>query len=92
MNKEQISILNSACDKWGKNTQVMLALEEMAELSKELLKNINRKENNEIQIKEEIGDVYIMLEELKIIYNISHFEILEVITKKVERLKKRLSE
>ena len=39
MDKDYITLLQkSTFDKWGKNSQVLLALEEMAELSKELLK------------------------------------------------------
>ena len=90
MNDEYVKLLNLANDKLGKEFQVMLALEEMAELAKELIKNINRKENNIQKIIEEIGDVCILLEQLKIVYNISEQELSNVVDKKMERLRSRI--
>ena len=90
MNDEHVKLLNLANDKLGKEFQVMLALEEMAELAKELIKNINRKENNIQKIIEEIGDVCILLEQLKIVYNISEQELSNVVDKKMERLRSRI--
>jgi NTP pyrophosphatase (non-canonical NTP hydrolase) len=69
----------------------MMALEEMTELSMELLKNINRKKSNESEIKDEIADVYIMLEQLKIMYDISEQELIELMENKLERLKRRFN-
>ncbi|MDR2535222.1 MAG: hypothetical protein LBD29_04215 [Treponema sp.] len=88
--EEYRSALREAFDTWGKDSQVMMALEEMAELSKELLKNINRKKNNKKNITEELADVYVTLESLKIIYNISDIELCEIIDKKVLKLKNKL--
>ena len=91
MKEEYIKLLHIANEKLGKNFQVMLALEEMSELSKELLKNINRNENNDNKIIEEMGDMYILLEQLKVVYNISEQEILNIIDKKMVRLNDRIS-
>jgi len=90
MTEEYIALLHDAYGKWGKNYQVMMALEEMAELSWELLQNINRKASNEQKIIDEIADVYIMLEQLKVIYRISDQDIHEFMKNKLERLKGRL--
>ena len=90
MTKEHKNLLQYALEKWGKVSQVMMALEEMGELTNALLKNINRNKNNEQDILEEIGDVYIMLEQLKMIYNISEHELKELMDKKLDRLKNRL--
>jgi len=90
MKDEHLNLLNLANEKLGKEFQVMLALEEMTELSKELIKNINRKENNNQEIIEEIVDVYIMLEQLKIVYNISEQEFMKVMDIKLGRVKKRI--
>jgi len=85
-------LLHKAYKKWGKIPQILMALEEMAELSKELLKNINRNALNEQEIKEEIGDVYILLEQLKIIYNIPDQELNELMEKKLIKLKILINE
>ena len=85
-------LLHKAYKKWGKIPQILMALEEMAELSKELLKNINRNALNEQEIKEEIGDVYILLEQLKIIYDISDQELSELMEKKLIKLKNLINE
>ena len=47
-----------------------MVVEEMSELMKEILKNINRKKNNIDAIIEETADVEIMLEQLKENYQI----------------------
>jgi NTP pyrophosphatase (non-canonical NTP hydrolase) len=87
----QIALLKKALEQWGKNSQVMMALEEMAELSKELLKNINRNKNNVVEIMEEIADVYILLEQMKIVYEISEDEINNIIGNKIKRLENEFS-
>lgn len=52
---------------YGKQSQIVLAMEEMSELTKELSKNL-RGRNNTTALAEEIADVEIMLEQLKTIY------------------------
>lgn len=52
---------------YGKHSQLIMSMEEMAELSKELSKNI-RGEHNADALAEEMADVEIMLEQLKIIF------------------------
>ena len=91
MKNDHLKLLIEAYELWGKKSQVLIALEEMAELSKELLKNINRSKNNETEIKDEIADVYIMLEQLKLMYNISEDELIQLMENKLERLKTRLN-
>ena len=69
---------------WGKEPQMMQVIEEMSELIKEILKNVNRKKDNVAEIIEETADVEIMLEQLKCCYHIKE----EVETYKKEKLKK----
>lgn len=57
----------AAVHTYGKTSQLMVAVEEMAELSKELSKNY-RGEDNVSAISEEMADVEIMLEQLKLIF------------------------
>lgn len=64
-------VLKRALDTWGEHAQMLMVVEEMSELTKEILKNISRKKNNIDAIIEETADVEIMLEQLKENYNIS---------------------
>ena len=54
----------------GIDHQQLQCVEEMAELTKELIKNTNRRFDNLDAIIEEIADVEIMLAQLKMHYNI----------------------
>lgn len=62
-------IYTHAIGRYGKQAQILVAIEEMAELTKALCKNINRGEDNLENILEEIADVEIMVEQLKVIYD-----------------------
>ena len=72
-------VLKRALETWGEQPQMLMVVEEMSELMKEILKNINRKKNNIDEIIEETADVEIMLEQLK-----ENYQIVE----KVEAYKK----
>ena len=54
---------------WGKEPQMLQVIEEMSELTKEILKNVNRHKDNINELIEETADVEIMLEQLKYCYN-----------------------
>ena len=69
-NTNQINIMIDALEYYGNNSQVDIAIEEMSELIKELLKN-RRGEENRSMIADEMADVYIMLEQLKFIFGIN---------------------
>lgn len=73
-----------AIKKYGEENQIKKAVEEMAELTKELCKN-----NDPMHIAEEIADVEIMLEQLKLIYYCA-FTVNVWRAKKLDRLKERL--
>ncbi|MBQ7129404.1 MAG: hypothetical protein IJO19_05395 [Clostridia bacterium] len=89
MNKDFIKAL---IQKYGVETQVLVAVEEMSELQKALLKNINRNSKNLTEVKEEMVDVSIMLEQLRYIYKISNREFSTIKKNKIERTKKRLND
>lgn len=63
-----------AIRKFGKNNQVMVAMEEMAELTQELSKQ-ERGIGNHDNLVGEMADIYIILEQMKIIYNVSENEL-----------------
>ena len=97
MNEESKQIISEVIKYKGKDFAVLCVVEEFAELSKELLKDINRGKNNTEDIIEEIADVTVMLEYLKQLYNISDNQIADIIDKKIPqkwipRIKKWKSE
>lgn len=83
-------ILLSALTKWGAEAQTVMVFEEMAELQKELCKNL-RGQDNRGYIAEEIADVRIMLDQMEILHDCA--EDVNVWRKvKLGRLEKRLSD
>ena len=83
-------IFRSAIDTYGAVMQITVAFEEMSELQKELckyLRGIGSQEN----IAEEIADVEIMMEQMKMLFN-CEADVLQVREKKVKRLKERMEQ
>lgn len=88
-NTNQINVMIAALEYYGNNPQVDVAIEEMSELIKELLKN-RRGEENRSAIADEMADVYIMLEQLKFIFGINETELKVNAEFKIQRLKNRI--
>lgn len=88
-NTNQINIMIDALEYYGNDPQVDVAIEEMSELIKELLKNRRGKENRSM-IADEMADVYIMLEQLKFIFGINEIELKVNAEFKIQRLKNRI--
>lgn len=61
-------ICRAALEAFGAGPQVMMAIEEMSELTKELCKN-GRGQENTTHIAEEIADVEIMLQQMEILFD-----------------------
>ena len=76
---------------WGKEPQMLQVVEEMSELIKEILKNVNRKKDNIAELIEETADVEIMLEQLKCCYNIKE-QVEAYKLSKLPVIEKRLDE
>lgn len=72
-----------------KDKQLIVAVEELSELQKELCKALRGNINKE-NIIEELADVLIMLDQVKIYFSITSNEVKEIIDKKIERTKERL--
>ena len=71
--------------------QIIVAIEELSELQKELCKMLRKGNPDNIEnIKEEIADVSIMLDQLVYYLKIDKEELLEIQTKKLNRTKERL--
>lgn len=64
-------ILENALTTFGAEAQILMVMEEMAELQKELCKNLRGKDNV-ANIAEEIADVQIMLEQMTLLYDCEH--------------------
>ena len=75
---------------FGKTSQCTVCMEEMAELTKELSKNL-RGQDNTAHIAEEIADVEIRLEQLKLMFSIRD-EVTQQRTVKLHRLDNRISQ
>lgn len=85
MVKHYTDTLNRAIAEFGASNQLDMAIEEMSELIKEICKSKRGSDNKE-KVCEEIADVYIMLEQLKLIYGLSDDDIGEWVKFKVRRL------
>jgi NTP pyrophosphatase (non-canonical NTP hydrolase) len=72
----------------GSNKQLLIAVEELGELQKELLKKVNRGASNRQQIVEEFADVQIMLTQIKIIFGITDNELETAISNKIEKIER----
>ena len=81
-------IYTAAVKKFGKEHQLVLCMEEMAELTKELSKNM-RGSKNITNISEEMADVEIMLEQLRVIFG-NRSEVDTIKAEKLIRLADRL--
>ena len=86
---EMMTIFEKAIEVYGADLQKQVAIEEMAELTKEICKDFRVKGNRE-HIIEEIADVLIMMSQLEIIYDIKTKELIDVTENKIKRLDERL--
>lgn len=84
-------VLKRALDTWGEQPQMLMVVEEMAELTKEILKNVSRKKDNISEIIEETADVEIMLEQLKENYKIAN-AVAEYKANKIKLIEQRLND
>lgn len=90
MTKEERRILTEAIQKFGKRIQFVVAIEELSELTKELTKNL-RGADNVGSIVEEIADVEIVLDQLKLML-FAFDAVRNVRDFKLKRLEERIME
>lgn len=90
-NMKDEELYAKAITSYGKQGQTDVAMEEMGELIQALIK-YRRKENQENleHIREEIADVQIMIDQLKIIYDWHDESISKIMAEKKQRLKERM--
>lgn len=84
MKKTITEIIN----KFGETNQLIIAMEECSELIKEVSKYIRTKDNKE-HLTEELADVCIMIEQIRLIVGINELELYEMMQKKLKRTEER---
>lgn len=77
---ERKALYKKTIEEFGRDIQIVIAIEEMSELTKELTKMI-RGYNRRDKLIEEIGDVKIMLETIEMIFDCEN-EVIEQIDSK----------
>lgn len=92
---DQTPLYRDAIRKWGVEAQMRMVIEEMAELTKEICKSMRREGELHVGITEELVDVDIMLDQLRVIMldgggPIFHAEYCRSRKEKLERLRKML--
>lgn len=87
---QELAIMLRAIEAWGEDSQMKMLLEEMSELQKEICKSW-RGANNVDHIAEEIADVEIMLDQLKLMTG-SVDKVKTFREQKLRRLEQRLDE
>jgi len=90
MIKDDTTLYQKALKKFGCRHQMILAIEELAELQVELAKVINGRTDVEALVTE-IADVEIMLSQLIEMHHLQHAVAAEKL-RKLQRLEKRLQE
>lgn len=88
--EERKDVYRNAVAKWGATMQSVVAIEELSELQKELCKTIRGTADYE-HLAEEIADATIMLEQLRMIYDLNDL-VCHKMDEKIERLNRRLGD
>lgn len=83
-----MNTLNEAINTYGERNQILKFYEEVGELMVAVSHATSGREHN---VPEEIADVEVMLEQLKIIFN-CHDEVAVIKRKKIERLQRNLEQ
>lgn len=84
---DEISILRKAISLYGRDAQIWMAIEEMAELDDAIAKHSRDRVTN-LDVCEEIADVYIMMIQLSYIFGKEDVD--NFIDSKLKRLEERL--
>lgn len=92
--EERCEVYAAARKKFGAHMQMMVAIEEMSEVIKSIVKwhrtPVKYKDNAIASIIEEVADATIMLEQLRLIFGIND-EVCEAMDAKIKRLKEKVS-
>ena len=88
MNEKELAILRRAIQQFGNEAQMIVAIEELSEVTKEICK-VFRGKGNKSAIAEELADAQIMLTQLVMIFDCGE-ETVDWITRKLSRLEDRI--
>lgn len=87
--EERTKVYTDALDTFGLGMQLIVALEEMSELQKEITKALRGK-LNPMHLAEEVADATIMLEQVRQMFDINE-PVCEIMDHKIERLAQRVA-
>lgn len=87
--RERISIYQQAIESWGIPNQVFMVMEETGEMLNALAK-FNRKRSTESEILTELADVWILMEQMAVIFGWDEFQAEK--ERKLQRLKQRIED
>lgn len=92
MTEQDRESFETIIEAFGKEAQMIVAVEELAELQKEIIKKLRQKKGNIFSLVEEMADVEIMIDQLKVMFNIGDKELaterIYKINRTLEKLKK----
>jgi hypothetical protein len=88
--EERVEIYKEAAETFGISNQLVVAMEELSEVQKELCKAM-RGEADIYHIAEEVADATIMLEQVRQIFSINN-EVCKIMDAKVSRLYQRVED
>lgn len=88
--EERAKVYTDALDTFGPNMQLIVALEELSELQKEITKAL-RGNPNPMHLAEEVADAAIMLEQVQQIFHIKD-DVRNVMDGKIVRLRVRIED
>ena len=86
--EERAKVYTDALSTFGANHQLIVALEELSEVQKEICKAL-RGQRNSMHLAEEVADATIMLEQVRQMFNINE-PVCEIMDQKIERLAYRV--
>lgn len=89
--QDKTKLYKKAIDVWGYASQLLMAIEEMAELTQAISHLLRGRKNNKSEIIEELADVEVMCEQLRIIID-KNEEIDKIKEGKLMRLAEMLEE
>ena len=88
--EQRVQTYTNALIHFGKANQLVVALEELSEAQKEICKTM-RGESNLDHLAEEIADATIMLEQIRLIFNLNDL-VCEKMDEKIKRLDDKLKD
>ena len=86
--EQRVQIYTNALIRFGDKAQMVIALEELSECQKEICKQLRGYSNLE-QLAEEIADATIMLEQVRLFFNLNDL-VCEKMDEKIKRLDDKL--